>query len=237
MAAVCDVALIAKVAGVRPDIVAQVAEVGHAGDVTALGVHRAGGKDVGDESARVADLLQIVPRLVRTLFVFAQLDIGKLGQIVEALKHDRHNIDLLVFRDVGIGVRLEHSLCVGILVAFGLTLDRVRQTVQEGIDKALGQIDLGGRPLVDIVLVLRPLVPGGLGHRPAGAEQPDHADEQAERDQTARRASLPGACRIGAANDSQNEHGQGERADGEKDFGADGRNIAIRHVQTLGGKP
>ena len=77
---------------------------------------------------------------------------GEVGEVAEGLQHDAHHIDLLLLRDVRLGVGLQDGLGrLGVVPLRGMG-DQVLNGVEKGVDRAVGEVCLRVDPGVDQVL-------------------------------------------------------------------------------------
>ena len=176
------IALAVKVPHIGVGGLGEVLVLAVSGEESPLGVHRAAGEDVGEQVAGHRLLLQLVPGLVDRLHRLMVRQGGEVGEVAEGLQHDAHHIDLLLLRDVRLGVGLQDGLGrLGVVPLRGMG-DQVLNGVEKGVDRAVGEVCLRVDPGVDQVLpglgllieVLIAVQPpkGGGGHRDGG-EQPE----------------------------------------------------------------
>ena len=146
VAALHRIALIPEVPRVGIGVGAEIAQLAVAGEEAPLGVHRAPGEDIGHKVSGNAFLLQLVVFLIG---VIGQIHLFKPAEIVVGLQHDGDHIDLFVLGDVGVLIIFHEGRGGILVVALGRTINGVGNAVEEGIDKASGNIDLGVRPGAD----------------------------------------------------------------------------------------
>ena len=149
-----------------------------------------------------------------------------LGEVVVGLQHDGEDRHPLVLGDVGVGVGGQDGLGpVGVVVLRRGVGGRFH-AVEEGVDEALGHVDLGGRPLVDEVVVDGAAVVDAvaLGHVPHGEGAEDSQGEAEE--------PQPGP---GAAPDTEPEEEPARKDGGQgQDHGLGEEELVLpRHVAGL----
>ena len=73
----------------------------------------------------------------------------KICEVTEGLQHDPHHADLLVLRDRLLGIALQSGGSHRLLIALRRHREHILHAVQEGIQDAVGDKDLGIRPGID----------------------------------------------------------------------------------------
>ena len=152
------IALVPEIPHIGVGVPAEVVVLGVAGQKAPLAVHRAPGKDVGQQPAGHPLLRQRVPGVIHPGSVRVAGHKVKIGQVAEGLQHDAHHGHLLVRRDVRIGERPQQGLGLGPVIARGRGRKHVPHTVQKGVQTALGHKDLHVGPGVDILGIVRGLI-------------------------------------------------------------------------------
>ncbi len=148
------VALGAEVPGVGVGVAPEGAQRAAAGEEAPLGVHRAPGENIGHQGAGHPFGFQRVPGGID---VGGELGHPKPGEVVIGLQHDAHHVDLLALRDVGVGIAAQKLRGLLRPAARGGRIHGGGDAVEKGIEKAPGQILLGGGPAVD-----QPFIIGGV---------------------------------------------------------------------------
>ena len=170
------VALALQVPGVGVGIGPEISQVRIACKEGPLRIHGAAGKNVGDEIACHTLCLDGVEGRIGLLKINA-LHILKPGEIRKGLQLNGDQIHLFLLRDVRIGVTGQHRGSFRLVIALRLLCRTGGDRVKEGIDKSLGDIELGSGPAVDMVIVrgkgiVHPLRGISLACRETGKE--DH---------------------------------------------------------------
>ena len=217
------IALAAEVPGVGVGGGAEGAQIGKPGEEAPLRVHGAAGEDVGDEVTGEALGLQCV---VVSVHLGVQSGSAVLGEVVVGLQHDGDDRHLLVLGDVGVGVARQDGLGPVGVIALRRGVGGRLHAVEEGVDEALGHVDLGGRPLVNEAVVGGAVVVDvvALGHVPHGESAEDGGGEAEE--------PQPGA---GAAPDAEAEEEPAQDEDGQgQNHGLGEKELVLpRHVAGL----
>ena len=143
------IALPVKVPHIGVHIVSELLILAVPSQEAPLRVHRAPGEDVGQQVAGDTLLLQGVPGSIYLLYVLLFGQSRKISEVAEGLQHDPHHADFFVLRDRLLGEALQGGGSHRLLIPLRRHRKHILHTVQEWIQDAVGDKDLGVRPGVD----------------------------------------------------------------------------------------
>ena len=126
-----------------------------AGEEAPLRIHGAACKNICDQVAGVALLLQGMVELIAA-------DIHPryiiLGEINVGLPHQSNDMDPLVLRDVRVLVGVQQLHRLGFMVAGGRHFHKIADTVEKWVEKTVGDIVLRGAPAVELLVVFHRVI-------------------------------------------------------------------------------
>ena len=158
MASLHGIALASEIPAVRIGVGPEIPQVRIACQKCPLRVHSAAGKDVGDEVAGIALRFQSVIGAIGALPIHA-FHTRKPGKVRKGFQLNGEKVHLALLWKIGVrigGQKLPGGVRIVSLRRFNTAHCNA---VEKGIDKSLGEIELRGGPAVDIIEILRFVVP------------------------------------------------------------------------------